>query len=170
MIEKLNQVKNNQEGIHLKKQKKPQKKQENPKKVMLFQRRKEFASLYYQGFELLDVVKKVSKKYKIKKPTLVKDWERKSSWLNQIFYCSKKEAENELLIKLNLVEKACWETHRKANDAGNFNASVGALGKLIEVIEREADFVNNCKDFVSIKDPFMLDPKSENKLALEKNV
>jgi len=145
------------------KQKNLLKKEENTKKFKLFQRREEFASLYYQGFELSEIVNNVSKKYKVKKPTLIKDWERKNLWLSNLFYCSKKDKEKELLMKLHAVEKAAWQTYRKASNAGNFNAAVGALGKLMDIINREADFVKNTQDIEKIKDPFMLETSLENK-------
>lgn len=55
------------------------------KKELLYSRRREMFRLHIAQLEMSDILDKLSKKYRVSKSALNKDWQKRSYWVYDVF-------------------------------------------------------------------------------------
>lgn len=122
------------------------------RKERLFCRRLKLASLIYKGYDTGWVFNVISKEFGVKPEAIIKDWQRRDSWLGIIFWVENgQRLMNDVRAERKAIKYELWETQRRAIKQNNMNAAVGALNKLANMNDTDFEFAQKQFESYSIE-------------------
>jgi hypothetical protein len=110
------------------------------KQLQRWERRKQMVRQWAEGRLLSEYEDAISKLFNISVIAIQRDWGRRKRWMPVLAHMEDAKFKmSDILLRVQRIGEACWETYRMAKKANNMNAMVGALDKLLSLAVRETE-------------------------------
>jgi hypothetical protein len=97
-----------------------------------------------RGNSISTVADAIAAEYKVKASAVVRDWQRRDTWLSQILDLTKAEQLlAQLLAEMQESRREAWELEKLSKKQENYNAAVGALKHISESVSNQVQVLQS---------------------------